>query len=118
MAKHTIPRNINFDKKFIFIHIPKTAGMAIGASVGKSNPAHFEGKEIAKRLASKSRNDSIDNYFKFTFVRNPWDRFLSLYFYCKAGSEMFGLKPRARYTGSFESFCEAFYSGNFFKNSV
>ena len=26
MAKHIIPRNINFDKKFVFIHIPKTAG--------------------------------------------------------------------------------------------
>jgi len=116
---HLINNNRNSEKKFIFIHIPKTAGMAIASAIGiksasgKIDPKHFKGFEIKNIL--ERNNDSIDNYFTFAFTRNPWDRLLSLYFYCHKGSEMFGMKKR-RFNGSFEDFCRMAYSEQYFRN--
>jgi hypothetical protein len=42
----------------------------------KMIPKHITLKELKKNCI-----DSLDNYFSFTFVRNPWERELSAYFY-------------------------------------
>jgi hypothetical protein len=64
-----------YDKhKCIFFHIPKSAGSSIYKALdGKGYSTH------KKHLISKEN----ENYFKFTFVRNPFDRFVSTYFYFK-----------------------------------
>ena len=72
---------INHEHKFIFIHIPKCAGMSIGRTlynlVGK-DPKTYEGFKI--------HHDEFDEniwkeYFVFTFLRNPLDRLYSQYRY-------------------------------------
>ena len=72
---------INHEHKFIFIHIPKCAGMSIGRTlynlVGK-DPKTYEGFKI--------HHDEFDEniweeYFVFTFLRNPQDRLYSQYCY-------------------------------------
>jgi hypothetical protein len=78
------------NKRCIFIHIPKTAGTSIeqfikengkneidllGAQNGRSLH-HLTGIELKKILPSY-----FDNYYKFSFVRNPYDRLLSEYYW-------------------------------------
>lgn len=59
--------------KALFIHIPKTAGSSIGKL---SNKITYCGHRIY-------RNNSSD--FSFSFVRNPYDRLVSAFFYLKSG---------------------------------
>lgn len=65
--------------KILFLHIPKTAGSSITASSIKINkiihPIFPEG------AWQKIKELSLENYYKIAFVRNPWDRFVSLYYY-------------------------------------
>ncbi len=69
--------HINYDKNFLFVHIPKCAGNSIKKVLGLNNHDH----------TSISYEHSIDkNLFKFAFVRNPWDRFVSAYEYLRGGS--------------------------------
>ena len=64
----------------IFIHIPRTAGTSIETCI---NPnwtfENFrEEKHILASTARKIYRDYWDEYFKFSFVRNPWDRMVSM----------------------------------------
>ncbi len=69
------------DKKIIYIHIPKAAGNALIKSLyGVSATGH----DLLNRY--KDNNESKFNlYYKFAVVRNPFDRFVSSFFYLKQG---------------------------------
>lgn len=71
--------------KCIFIHIPKCGGTSIKLAL---NPYYNEVKETKHIAAFNLKKSNIwwDKYFKFAFVRNTWDRFVSYYFYCKANN--------------------------------
>lgn len=71
---------ISHDKKYIFVHIPKTAGCSVIRALGCP-----ERRDHRSALYIKHHADSEiwQNYLKFSFVRNPWERMVSIYFYCK-----------------------------------
>ena len=72
-------------QKCIFIHIPKTAGTSILHQInnGQRIPRnHATWKEYQKRSPHFFRY-----YFKFAFVRNPWDRAVSIYSYISQKEE-------------------------------
>jgi hypothetical protein len=80
---------INHTHKYIFIHIPKCAGTSIentlsGAAYAKWDKhnkiwvQHATANQI-KRLYCQNYED----YFSFAFVRNPWGRAISDYFWIK-----------------------------------
>jgi len=67
--------------KFIFIHIQKTAGNSITEFLKNNIP---DLKPILNKhdfaIQGKHKlGDQWDDYFKFAFVRNPWDRLVSWY---------------------------------------
>ena len=89
---------INHDKKYIFIHKPKTGGTSIeqllfkvdGIDI-KSKPMRFLPEPIRNKYTvgslggnqhwpiDKFEITSQENYFCFTFVRNPYSRIISEY---------------------------------------
>lgn len=72
-----------FDRhRCIFVHIPKTAGVSIcRALFGNLAGAHIP---LARYQLVFSKKE-FNSYFKFTFVRNPWDRVFSAYNFLKKG---------------------------------
>jgi len=69
-------------KDIIHIHITKTAGTSLihsntfkRSNKSKGVKKHYFSKEIIKIIDQ----EHWDKAFKFTFVRNPWDRLYSLY---------------------------------------
>lgn len=69
---------ISHKHKCIFVHIIKTGGESIERSF-RGNKQHRFAKTYKKQIGDKKWN----NYFTFTFVRNPWDKMVSQYFYIK-----------------------------------
>ncbi|MEM6965923.1 MAG: sulfotransferase family 2 domain-containing protein [Bacteroidota bacterium] len=63
-----------FEKDFIFIHINKTAGSSISALLDMDR-MHLTAFSIRNMITEESWNAK----FKFSFVRNPWDRVVSQY---------------------------------------
>lgn len=109
---------INYDKKFIFIHIPKCGGSSIEYLLLKLfYPIFFEKlvlnikskqkfpmanimtteeeiKIFGKSLWNSGQHSSLNdfdqglqnNFFAFTFVRNPWSKVVSEFFYSKSAN--------------------------------
>lgn len=68
--------------KSIFVHIPKTGGTSICESLFSGNCA---GHARFAQLEMLFSQQELRKFFKFCFVRNPWDRFLSAFRYLKTG---------------------------------
>lgn len=70
------------DTRSIFVHIPKCAGVAINRTIfGNLAGGHTTLDEYLNIFEP----ERIASYFKFTVVRNPWDRVVSAYFFLKSG---------------------------------
>lgn len=65
----------------IFIHIPKAAGTSVLEALGyRGGRKHTDFTPFLHANPAK-----FHNYFKFCFVRNPWDRLVSVYEYYRGG---------------------------------
>ena len=79
---------ISHKTRSIFIHIQKTGGDAIETAVRRDDPAaevdclgrrrHPFAREVRAAVAP----ELWARYFRFAFVRNPWERLVSWYFMC------------------------------------
>jgi hypothetical protein len=68
----------------IFIHIPKTGGISVNDALwGNPGGVHKTIGDYARIFSE----ETLEAYFKFTFVRNPWDRLVSAYTFLKAGGQ-------------------------------
>ena len=68
---------ISHKNKFIFVHINKTGGTSIKTLLER----YSQGSTGHQSIIQLNKQAYSDDYFKFTFVRNSWGRFLSLYKY-------------------------------------
>jgi hypothetical protein len=83
--------------KCIFVHIQKTGGASIENVLRENDTgigSHlYQGKRhmFAREVRTLVGPEIWDGYFKFAFVRNPWDRLVSWYHMCiqRAGENKF-----------------------------
>ena len=74
---------VEFDRLgAIFVHIPKCAGVSVNKTIfGNLGGAHKTLKDYRVIFGKKK----FDSFFKFTIVRNPWDRLVSAFHFLKKG---------------------------------
>jgi hypothetical protein len=66
------------DYDVIFVHIPRTAGRSISAALGLDfSKEHRNLRDYIRKLTEPV----VRNIFKFTVVRNPWERSVSCWAY-------------------------------------
>lgn len=90
---------ISHNYKFIFIHVPKTAGTSITEALYPYVTKEWSTIERRKKReeegfsphleASSEKLKKYDKYFKFGFCRHPVDRFFSLYNFIKNTKDHF-----------------------------
>ena len=61
----------------IFVHIPRCAGTSMEISV-IGHGDRLETKHLIASTAKEMYKEYWNDYFKFSFVRNPWDRMVSM----------------------------------------
>jgi hypothetical protein len=110
---------VNREHKFIFVHIPKTGGTSIEYALDQYNDTdntniksvngdpynknHIKHKHLFLKGYIKKYSDVRENteaYYKFTIIRNPWDRIASHYHFFKRTNHI--------HKGSFEGFVNYF----------
>lgn len=100
---------VSYSHQFLFIHVPKTAGASIHQAllpyahdttnhwmnrflrlfgIHVNHFTHykaklFRGHSTAGEVRSQLPRHVYDNFFKFAFVRNPWDLLVSYYHYIR-----------------------------------
>lgn len=99
---------LSYSKKFIFIHIDKTAGTSVKSALSNYclYPNETMYSSILKKIGYRQYSDEFydhirsielmryldkdifENFYKFAFVRNPWDWMLSSYTYYQHKPEM------------------------------
>ena len=73
-------------RKFIFIHIPRTGGGSLEKSIGLAggNGKEWGGIKLGNYRNGHSKlswypHEMVMSFFKFSIIRNPWDRVFSIY---------------------------------------
>ena len=117
---------ISHSKKFVFVHIQKNAGTSItkyldkyityqdlllgctkfGEKINGSYRKKFDlHKHVYARVIKNIMGDETwQNYFSFSFVRNPYDRAVSLYNWCRKGKFKFPVCQEALQAENFSQF--------------
>lgn len=105
---------ISFQKRFLFVHIPKTAGNSIQTALKEYSEEEFVAfrpeQDGVERFGLRNpsykirKHSTLAEYrtalgderfrglYKFTCVRNPWDRMISYYFQPTLGVETWNKK--------------------------
>lgn len=102
---------ISRSKQFIFVHNPKAAGTSIQKALQQYDDA--------KRLKKHTKHETItglrgrtklklSTFFIFGFVRNPWDRFASLFYFMKQHPTTF---PQIKKVNNVNHFAECIGKG-------
>jgi len=87
--------------KGIFVHIPKNGGTSLKAKFSDlEGEYHLPAKILKNRYSGK-----WDNYYTFTFVRNPFDRLVSIFHYYRDNNESTNKHIKQIMLKTFKEFC-------------
>ena len=117
---------ISHSKKFIFVHIQKNAGTSITryldeyltyrdivlgcTEFGENIQPFFRKKynlnkhSYSKQIKAVTGDEVWNNYFSFSFVRNPWSRMVSLYTWCRKNKFKYDICQDALNSENFSEF--------------
>ncbi len=115
---------ISESHKFIFLAIAKTGTSSIETALSSYRSpltGNFSKHATCVKLQRELPENIWGSYFKFAFVRNPYDRMQSWYFYRKRAELANPAHPRHhRYTGNitFDEFIETFSKRDWMLNQV
>jgi len=72
-------------KRFIFVHVPKSAGTSVRSALKRFRDYDPNAKTRHETISDflSRHGPEYAEFFQFAFVRNPWDRMVSAYFYTK-----------------------------------
>lgn len=125
---------ISREKNFLYFHIPKTAGNSVVFSlhsfsetnlVEDASPEpdlqmnnfwlHDKKMGLHKHLSAADYcnvygRENIEPLFRFSCIRNPWDRLISVYFFWKAIGYIKSEKPNEFDPGEFEEMLKSPYA--------
>ena len=95
---------INHKNNFIFVHIPKCGGTSIESVFDstahiKNVTGQHNGTTWRKHMTLKTHEllfPDLENYFKFSVVRNPWSMTVSMYTYMWKSNETWPIQWRAQ----------------------
>ena len=76
-----MPLDVNYSARYrcVFIHVPKTGGMSICEALDIGSWHH------TALQTRRMYGHQFNNYWKFSIVRNPYDRLVSAWEYIRAG---------------------------------
>ena len=113
-------KGIYFDHKFIFIHVPKVAGKSIHHSImGKIGIeyANKKGGNLGGHIPAVFYEDNFSlefkSFFKFAFVRNPWDRICSAFHYIHSAPRVASHRGPRDHPGAYEDVAARFSKEEF-----
>lgn len=90
----------------IFIHIPKAAGTSVRLAMGEARSGR---RHLPWWVYKEANQKKFDEYYKFSFVRDPTDRTISGYNYLRAGGnnkDDLAASEKIKSYRSFEHFLE------------
>lgn len=117
IRKSNFIKNELINNKIIFIHVPKVAGNGLLKSLGFTYTTH-----VRLYMYELEDKEKFNDYFKIGFVRNPWDRLASAFFYLKHGGDNnnydLGMKDKLNRFDTFENFVLELDSNEKFRNEI
>lgn len=84
LRKRTVLTEWNRRCNAVFVHIPKTAGTSMLDALGADVVFDTHAPALVYREADP---DLFRRAYKFSVVRNPWDRFASSFHFMKSGTD-------------------------------
>jgi len=70
---------VSHKKKFIFVHICRAGSKSVEGTLKKYCEEFISHQTFSKERSPDWTGIDRSKYFKFAYVRNPWDRLVSLY---------------------------------------
>jgi len=117
VRKSGFHKNELIKNQVIFIHVPKVAGIGLLKSLGVNYANH-----TPLYMYELEDKEKFNKYFKIGFVRNPWERLVSAFFYLKQvpDKSSYGLmmKDKLNKVDTFENFVLELNNNLEFRNEI